>query len=156
MKIFQRIKKFWSRWLYTELMADSSIIHFSLDSVDGRSINVNPYVYEYFIRLGRHYGSDTYSQILEDYRERMEVGFKKYHTYLMTHNRRHLPAGPFQDAYEEALDGVAYSIQGMLETGQNHPQYRAYLHMRELFGAAAFIAKLNIEALESAHAKENE
>ena len=49
--------------------------------------------------------------VLADIRERIELGRQRYGTYLRTHNG--LDAE--QDAYEELIDAVLYTKQGMLE-----------------------------------------
>lgn len=119
-------------------------------------MNVNPFVDLYFQTHAEKYDNQVYTEMWEDYRGRAELGKEKYGTYLMTNNGRHPPFGPFKDAYEEALDGIAYTTQGMLENQKDSPAYRAFNHMREMFMGAAFIAKLNMKVLEELHAKENE
>jgi hypothetical protein len=49
--------------------------------------------------------------VLEDIRERCEVGKVKYGCYLQTDNGR----DPLWDAYQEALDLVMYLRQAILE-----------------------------------------
>ena len=49
--------------------------------------------------------------VLADIQERVDVGFKKYGTYLETNNGRN----PLWDAYQEAIDLVMYLRQAILE-----------------------------------------
>jgi hypothetical protein len=49
--------------------------------------------------------------VLEDIRDRVNMGFKKYGTNLRTNNGR----DPLWDAYQEAIDLVMYLRQALLE-----------------------------------------
>ena len=49
--------------------------------------------------------------VLADIQERVDMGYKKYGTYLQTHNGR----SPLWDAYQEAIDLVMYLRQAILE-----------------------------------------
>jgi len=53
-------------------------------------------------------------KVIEDIRERAEVGKRKYGTYLCTDNGREA----LWDAYQEAIDLVCYLKQKLLELEQ--------------------------------------
>ena len=50
--------------------------------------------------------------VIKDMQERIDMGYKKYGTYLQTNNGR----DSLWDAYQEALDLVMYLRQKILET----------------------------------------
>ena len=70
--------------------------------------------------------------VLDDIRERAETGKLKYGTYLQTNNGR----DALWDAYQEALDGVMYLRQEILEKEQA---------TAELAAMQAWIEKLETE-----------
>lgn len=59
-------------------------------------------------------GEIVYLAVIEDMRQRAELGRSRYGTYLRTHNGR----AALRDAYEEALDLCMYLKQMMMERGK--------------------------------------
>ena len=53
----------------------------------------------------------VHEQVMDDLRERMEFGTRKYGTPLQANNGRN----PLLDAYEEALDLACYLKQALVE-----------------------------------------
>lgn len=61
--------------------------------------------------------------IMDDLSERAAVGLQKYGRLLETHNGR----DALMDLYQEALDGVMYAAQYLLEAAQDTPEYEERL-----------------------------
>ena len=59
----------------------------------------------------RSLGPIAYISLVKDLKDRAEMGFKKYGTYLRTNNGR----DPQVDMYQELLDALMYSTQALLE-----------------------------------------
>ena len=59
-------------------------------------------------------GEVVYLSVVEDMRQRAELGRERYGTYLRTNNGR----DALRDAYEEALDLCMYLKQMMMERGE--------------------------------------
>lgn len=57
----------------------------------------------------------VWETVIEDMKNRNEIGFKRYGTYLQPHNNR----DALKDAYDEALDLSVYLKQAILERDNN-------------------------------------
>lgn len=62
------------------------------------------------------YGVELASKLIEDAKERHEVGVKRYGTPLQAFNGRK----PIVDAYQEALDLLVYTKQGLMEESDSY------------------------------------
>ena len=111
------------------------------------SVFVNPFVEALFDDKFVYFGSRVYLEMKEDYLARAEAGKEKYGTYLTTFNKRGNELGPWLDAYQEALDGLAYSTQGILESEKGSQKQNAFIKIRDYFFEAAYMCKLYIDIL---------
>lgn len=59
------------------------------------------------------FGLSKYEPVVQDIKDRGEMGKQKYGTYLMTDNGRDADL----DLYQELCDAIIYSTQGALEEG---------------------------------------
>jgi hypothetical protein len=77
--------------------------------------NEHPAVWQEIIEAlkGR---SDVPASLLADMQRRDDFGRQKYHTPLQPFNGRN----PIMDAYQEALDLVAYTKQAVMESTKNY------------------------------------
>ena len=111
------------------------------------SVFVNPTVEAFFDNKFDYFDSKFYLEMKEDYLARAEVGKEKYGTYLTTFNSRGNELGPWLDTYQEALDGIAYSTQGILESEKGSQKEGAFIKIRDHFFEAAYMCKLYIDIL---------
>lgn len=63
--------------------------------------------------------------VIRDMEKRMELGFKRYKTYLQTHNGR----DALQDLYEELIDATMYIKQRILEQQNAQPLSEAFVNV---------------------------
>jgi hypothetical protein len=67
----------------------------------------------------RRIGPVAYISLVKDLKDRAEMGFKKYGTYLRTNNGR----DPQVDTYQELLDAIMYSMQTRLDGSRTAGQF---------------------------------
>ena len=67
----------------------------------------------------RSLGPIAYISLVKDLKDRAEMGFKKYGTYLRTNNGR----DPQVDTYQELLDAIMYSMQTRLDGSRTAGQF---------------------------------
>lgn len=109
---------------------------------------VLPFVLSYLDNANIEHQDEMYEIIKNDCKARADEGAKKYGTYLMTNNGRGGYLGPFADLYQEALDGIFYSTQGVLSYKAGSDELRAMEFAREMFIAAAYVLREQIGKME--------
>lgn len=114
---------------------------------EGNGKLVFPIVQSYLGHQTKIFDNETYKRISEDFMGRCQWGKEKYGTYLRTNNGRGDEYGPLIDIYQEALDGLAYTTQAIMEE-KNSNNRLVFMNMREHFLAVCFSCKLQIELIE--------